>query len=58
MTTSTMKRVFLRTHRKGMVRQLDEKRQFGPGRNYRSPEGRSTLASNHAYRALHPEWSR
>ncbi|MFF3312525.1 hypothetical protein [Streptomyces sp. NPDC002952] len=50
MSPKTMKRTFLRTHRLGMVRQLDEKRRFGAVRNYRSPEGRELVAQNMVYR--------
>jgi len=50
MKVKAMKRTFLRTHRFGMVRQLDEKRTRGDERNARSPQGRELLASNMVYR--------
>ncbi|WP_228973445.1 hypothetical protein [Streptomyces sp. DH12] len=50
MTVKTMKRTFLRTHRFGIVRQMDEKRSRGAERNVRSPQGRELLASNMIYR--------
>ncbi|MFD9442102.1 hypothetical protein [Streptomyces sp. NPDC060001] len=50
MKVKAMKRTFLRTHRYGMVRQLDEKRTRGAERNVRSPQGRELLASNMVYR--------
>ncbi|MFE7397986.1 hypothetical protein [Streptomyces sp. NPDC057557] len=50
MTVETMKRTFLRAHRVGIVRQLDEKRSRGAARNVRSPQGRELLASNMIYR--------
>lgn len=50
MKTTAMKRTFLRTHRFGMVRQMDEKRTRGAERNVRSPQGRELIASNMVYR--------
>ncbi|WP_158716617.1 hypothetical protein [Streptomyces sp. NRRL F-5630] len=50
MTAELMKRTFLRTHRFGVTRQLDEKRLRGAARNSRSPQGRELIASNMVYR--------
>jgi hypothetical protein len=50
MKVKALKRTFLRTHRYGIVRQIDEKRRLGNERNVRSPQGRELIASNMVYR--------
>jgi hypothetical protein len=50
MKVKAMKRTFLRIHRFGMLRQVDEMRTRGTARNTRSPEGRELVASNMIYR--------
>ncbi|GGX26607.1 hypothetical protein [Streptomyces chryseus] len=52
-----LKRTFLRTHRRGMVRQHLARLDRGTARNFRSPDARRIITANRAYLALHPSWA-